>query len=469
MTGCDTSACGRQDRPTLITTSRTPNARPRPRARWLRVGVRAHLVSGARVGAVGRRLRATGVGAGLVALVGLTAWVVASVSVWSVLVYLALMVLIFVTPPGRRPRATASEVIAESHGAGLSRGVRVDCVDGVDQHHSVAEPVSGSVTTELTEPPGSSPDSVGSSTAKPRQGRIRARKVTRTAAGPVPDTVRVAWIQVGPGKFVRVEGGIQAFDQVQTEEVAAGPAVATPVYAPLTSTAPAEVLAAQDLPTPQETISGDEGMVTVSGDSVLGSVTEGIGIAPSAFSPSPPITVLVKGLVHDVSGVGADPEADPGSMAKLGGQMPGRGAEPGRFWSAWRTSRGRRGLLWSGLASTTLRRNRASSRREVRHGLQRRRLLWARFTPNARRQQAAIRAFGRVAHVERGAATSVAALSPRREWRDGSCRPEPAVGLLTDIPGRWDRLVDVLFAQRDQSFLYARLLTASKYWKPVSE
>ena len=47
-----------------------------------------------------------------------------------------------------------------------------------------------------------------------------------------------------------------------------------PGDAPLTSIAPAEVLAAQDLPTPQETISGDEGMVTVSGDSVLGSVTE---------------------------------------------------------------------------------------------------------------------------------------------------------------------------------------------------
>ena len=274
-------------------------------------------------------------------------------------------------------------------------------MDGVDQHHSVAEPVSGSVTTELTEPPGSSPDSVGSSTAKPRQGRIRARKVTRTAAGPVPDTVRVAWIQVGPGKFVRVEGGIQAFDQVQTEEVAAGPAVATPVYVAADVNSTRRSAGGARPSHPQETISGDEGMVTVSGDSVLGSVTEGIGIAPSAFSPSPPITVLVKGLVHDVSGVGADPEADPGSMAKLGGQMPGRGAEPGRFWSAWRTSRGRAGLLWSGLASTTLRRNRASSRREVRHGLQRRRLLWARFTPNARRQQAAIRAFGRVAHVER--------------------------------------------------------------------
>ena len=80
-----------------------------------------------------------GVRAGLVALVGLTAWAVASVSVWWVLAYLAALVSIFITPRGRRPWAMASEARAESGGAGLGQGMRVDCMDRVDQHHSAVE------------------------------------------------------------------------------------------------------------------------------------------------------------------------------------------------------------------------------------------------------------------------------------------------------------------------------------------
>ena len=67
----------------LIATSRTPNARPRPAARGLRGKVsQLSLLSSSQAVALGRRLRTAGLGVGLVVLVGLTTWAVASVSVW---------------------------------------------------------------------------------------------------------------------------------------------------------------------------------------------------------------------------------------------------------------------------------------------------------------------------------------------------------------------------------------------------
>ncbi|MFI5454609.1 MAG: hypothetical protein ACHRXM_04080 [Isosphaerales bacterium] len=345
-------------------------------------------------------------GVGLVALVGLTAWAVASVSVWWVPAYLALMVLIFVTPRGQRPWAMATEASVDSVGAGsadLGRGLRMECADGVDQHHPDAEPDSGSAAIESTDRSGSSPDSAVSSIAMPRRGRVRARKAARTAAEPMPDSPPVTWIQVGPGKFVRIEGSIPAVDQTPTEAVAVGtsPVADVPIPAPPTSTVPAAALAAQDPQDPQVTIPGDVGMVVVPDDCVLGSVTEEHGIAPSAFSPAPLATSSVEGLAHDVSGAVASPEPDPNSMTNLGRKTPRCGADSGRFRSHWRTSRGRADWVSLSVANAMRGLDRASSRRNVQPSPKPRTLVWALFVPNARRQQAARRAFGRIAHVER--------------------------------------------------------------------
>jgi len=390
----------------LISTSRTPNARPRPGARWLRVGVRAHLVSGTQAAADERWLRATGVGAGLVALVGLTAWAVASVSVWWVPAYLALMVLIFVTPRGRRPLSTSSQASAESVsavGSELWRDLRADGTDGVDQLPHLTELDSGSAANEPTEPSDSSLESVGFSTPRARRGRVRARKAARTAAQPMPDPPPVIWIQIGPGKFVRVESSIQAVDQVPVEKVTVGasPATDLPIHLPSMSTVSAEALAAQDPPNPLATMAGDVGMVIVSDDCVAGSVTKEYGIAPSAFSPAPLVTSSVEGLAHDASGVIANPEADPSSIANLGGPMLWRGVGPGPFWSYRRLSRWRAHRVSPIIGHAIPGLDRVSSRRDAPPSPNPRTSVRAWFAPNARRQQAAHRAFGRIAHVER--------------------------------------------------------------------
>src|SRR5271155_4010405 len=129
-----------------MATSRTPNARPRPAATWLRGRVRAHLVPSAQAVALGRRPRGAWVGAGLVVLVGLTTWVVASVSVWMAPAYMALMVLIFVTPMGRRRSKSAPEPGSEPICVGdtdIGQSLRVDRAAGADDNRAAAELDSG--------------------------------------------------------------------------------------------------------------------------------------------------------------------------------------------------------------------------------------------------------------------------------------------------------------------------------------
>ena len=130
--------------------------------------------------ALGRRLRGlSGVRVGLVVLVGLTTWAVASVSVWMVPAYLALMVLIFVTPQGRRPSQPASEPGTDPMQFGVTdidENLRVDRTAGSDHIRPVDEPLDTSMVVDETanELSGSIPDSAGSGATKPRRGRSRA-------------------------------------------------------------------------------------------------------------------------------------------------------------------------------------------------------------------------------------------------------------------------------------------------------
>jgi len=376
-------------------------------------------------------------------LVGLTTWVVAAVSVWMAPAYLALMVLIFVTPLGRRPSKSAPEPGAEPICVGdtdIGQSLRVDRAAGTDDNRPAAELDSGLAADEAaTEPLGSIPDSAGSGGAKPKRGRGRARKAAKTAAEPAPDSPPIIWIRVGPGKFVRADATIPAIDQTQVEEVAAEavPATDAPTTAPAISTVvdeaqveevAAEAVPATDAPTapatptptptptpaaPAATLAepdpfdlsattpGDVGMIVRSDDSVVGSVTDEYGITPSAFGQASRVTSAAEGLDHDLSGVAAKPEADLASRANPGGETSWSGEEPGRLGSQRRTSTGRTGRVSRGVASAISGVDRASSRRHVRTPPRPRTPVWSPSAPNARLQQATRRAFGRIPHVHR--------------------------------------------------------------------
>ena len=424
----------------LIATSRTPNARPRPAARGLRGKVRAQLVSNSQAVALGRRLRTAGLGAGLVVLVGLTTWAVASVSVWMAPAYLALMVLIFVTPLGRRPSKSAPEPGLEPIRVGdteSGQSLRADRAAGADDNRPAAELDSSLASDDVaTDPSSSVPDSTGSAGAKPKRGRGRVRKAAKTAVEPAPDSSPITWIRVGPGKFIRADAAIQAIDptevaavaaeavpathtadavpaisisddQAQVEGIAAegvGPATDDP-HSPAAPTAseaaPAVSPAGQDPLEPSAMTPGDLGMTVRSDDPVVGSVTEEYGITPSAFGQASRVSSAAEGLGLDGSGAAGEAEADLMSVVDPDVETTGRGDEPGRLWSQRRIPTGRTGRISRGVAGAISGADRASSRRLVRTPPRPRTSVWYPFAPNARLQQATRRAFGRIPHVQR--------------------------------------------------------------------
>jgi hypothetical protein len=391
-----------------MATSRTPKIRPTHAARWFRDGVRTHLASNTLAGAERQRPKATVVGLALVALVGLTTLAVAWVSVWWVPAYLALMVLIFITPQGRNRPARESRPGEESAGSvltDLDDSLRVDRADERGHYHLTVEPISGSIVDEsTTEAADVYPDSISAGATKPRRGRGRARKATKTAAEPVLESAAVTWIRVGPGKFVRADANSQAVDPAPTEEVTVEAHPATDVSAQewLAPSASAAALAELDLRNPPETTSGEEGKVTVSDNCVLGSVIEVYGIAPSAFIGSVPSDLLsVESLEDDELDLVGAPEAETSPLASLGGNAARDVKDRGRLDSHGGRSGDRVCRVVRGLASAIPSEDRASLRRNVRKSPKPRTLIWSSDPPNARLRQAARRAFGRIPHVQR--------------------------------------------------------------------
>jgi len=127
---------------------------------------------------------------GLVGLTAVTSWVVSSISVWLVPVYVGAMVLIFAVPRTNRPKPARTDEPGESSPgedpiASASVEVRVN-----------EEPPSPVAETEAADetPP------------KPRKRRVRARKSAKKGAEALNDASalgQVTWVRVGPGKFVR--------------------------------------------------------------------------------------------------------------------------------------------------------------------------------------------------------------------------------------------------------------------------
>ena len=135
---------------------------------------------------------AGGLGMAMLALLTAgTSWAVASwVSVWLVPPYLILMALLLLPSMGRPQGEPAVEAEEPSDSPGRARpGGKSDDPDlDPDASASAGASGDGSGADPSTDPP------------KGRRGKGRARK-----AKPLPELREATWVQVGPGKFVRVE------------------------------------------------------------------------------------------------------------------------------------------------------------------------------------------------------------------------------------------------------------------------
>ena len=133
-------------------------------------------------------------------LMGLTSWVVASVSTWLVPVYVTAMVLIFVVPRAHHPAGR------ERAGGGTRQGDRTDHAHGASGPAGAGSNPGDPASLETrgsSEVSASEPGPPGSVT-KPRRVRGRGRKPSRPSAEPAVAPA-ATWIQVAPGKFVRAD------------------------------------------------------------------------------------------------------------------------------------------------------------------------------------------------------------------------------------------------------------------------
>ncbi|MGO9815327.1 MAG: hypothetical protein ACLP53_31750 [Isosphaeraceae bacterium] len=142
----------------------------------------------------------------LAALMGLTSWVVASISTWLVPVYVTAMVLIFVIPQVQH--------LGEPGPVGEPAGVSADraseatspASSGADSPGATTLGVDGSPEASAT---GAKPP--GSPTPKRRRTRGQGRKPVKPGPEPAVTTSPAAWIRIGPGKFVRADSQDQGY------------------------------------------------------------------------------------------------------------------------------------------------------------------------------------------------------------------------------------------------------------------
>jgi hypothetical protein len=338
---------------------------------------------------------------GLIALVVLTTWAVATVSVWWVPAYLALMVLIFVTPGGRHPTTTASERSGESTRVGesdLSRRLRLDRADGLEHHHPVIGPIAGPTAEAVTDPQDSSAGSPDARIPKIRRAQGRARRAAKTAER-APESPPVTWIQVGPGKFVRVEGGIPAALTPDAQETTVGASLETdtPVPAPPVIAADAGAVGVQGPPESPVAAPGDVAIVFVSEGPRAGTGIEEYGIAPSAFNPATMATSAVEHVNDAVPGVAVGS----GSIANRGALTSRHRVDPGHVGLQRPSSKERVALVSRGIVAAIPCVARARSRLDVPAGWIRRSSMRSESARNARLRQAVCCAFGQLAHCER--------------------------------------------------------------------
>jgi len=394
-------------RPSLMQTSRTPKAWPRPRVRWFCNHVPTHFVAGRPAGTDGSQPKAARVELAVLTLVVLTASVVAWVSPWWVPAYLTLMVLIFVTPRRRRrlvlPREPA-QVPADVIAGDLANELRaIPAAEGELIPHAVNWTSVHSADESIRELAGFHTELTVSGATKPRRSRSRARKMARPAVGPLPESSSAKWIRVGPGKFVRADDQIHTVSEAHAEERIA-------VLKPLTDLSADAIPAMTELSVseqgqrpfePPGLTLDNEGIENASVDLARQSVAKEHGITPSTFGPVNAAITSVDGLEDDVFGVVGESTADSNDAAHLE-IIPSRHAVDSRHRGLpGRTSRDRGGLVSHRIVNAIRRGGRVPPRSIVRSGPTCRGLRRSSFVPNTCFREAACRAFGRVSHIER--------------------------------------------------------------------
>ncbi len=199
--GQDGSKCVKQDGTCLSPTSSTPKVKSSTASR--RTPFRRHHEPGEPATAGARRaelVRILGIVV-LAALMGLTSWVIASISTWLVPVYVTAMVLIFVLPQAPH--------LGEPEPAGEPAGVSADRASEATSPASSGADSPGATTLEGDGSPEASATGAkppGSPTPKRRRTRGQGRKPVKPGPEPaVTPSSPAAWIRIGPGKFVRAD------------------------------------------------------------------------------------------------------------------------------------------------------------------------------------------------------------------------------------------------------------------------
>ena len=400
----DDSSCGKQGNLTRMTTSRAPNARSRPGAERLRVKVRRRQASKLWAGGDGRRPRIMLIETGFFVLVVLTTWVIASVSVWWVPVYLILLVTIFGVPRTRRLRSSASGIETARDAVGIAdagSGLGVDCANGADQLCPVSGSDSDLTRGEWVASSDANPAPIAEGTPKVRRRRVRARKAAPLTE-PVAVSIPVVWIRTGPGKFVRVEDGVQAAHSTEIEDASARSYPATDIPGEAIQAVPiqTELLAEENPPKSSGVIPGDIEQACISDDRASRSVTEEDGIAPAAFSLASEFNTSVERSEGDrqVQAHGSDVKI--AVPAEAGGELPPATASSGRRLRRPGISRTWVAQVQHDLIRAVPHAGRALRRRSIRTAPNPRTLVGSRFAPNILRRDVASRAFGRMPHVQ---------------------------------------------------------------------
>jgi hypothetical protein len=134
----------------------------------------------------------------LAGLMGLTSWVVASLSSWLVPVYVTAMILIFILPRGRRCQTSGQQ----NNGQGPGKRAQAATYPVNLEETPGREAASG--TNGLVDVSASSLQPSVFPVAKPRRVRGQCRKPAKPVVEPTA-TTPTAWIRIGPGKFVRAD------------------------------------------------------------------------------------------------------------------------------------------------------------------------------------------------------------------------------------------------------------------------
>ncbi|WP_165227103.1 hypothetical protein [Aquisphaera insulae] len=163
----------------------------------------------------------------LAILMGLTSWVVASVSTWMVPAYVTAMVLIFAIPraprrdgnQGEAPEARGDEAeppadlgrpvdVAERPRRGRKASSRSRTRASSEGMAPGEGTEDGNAGLRVDDPEAAldpATDPAEPTAARPRRTRGRARRTARPGVEPVLAPAPATWIQVAPGKFVRAD------------------------------------------------------------------------------------------------------------------------------------------------------------------------------------------------------------------------------------------------------------------------